>query len=76
MAEAVFKCGRGGGLVAQLCPAVWDTMDYSLPRSSIHGLYQERILELPFLPPDDLPDIGIKPWSPALQADSLPTQLP
>ena len=40
-----FKCGSAGGLVAQLCPAVWDTMDYSLPGSSIHGLSQPRILE-------------------------------
>ena len=31
-------------------------------------------LLLPF--PGDLPDLGIKPWSPALQADSLPTELP
>ena len=29
---------------------------------------------LPF-PPGDLPNPGIKPWSPALQADSLPTEL-
>ena len=26
---------------------------------------------LPFPPPEDLPDPGIEPWSPALQADSL-----
>ena len=26
---------------------------------------------LPFPPPRDLPDPGIKPWSPSLQADSL-----
>ena len=26
---------------------------------------------LPFPSPEDLPDSGIKPWSPALQADSL-----
>ena len=31
---------------------------------------------LPFPPPGDLPDPGIKPGSPALQADSLPTELP
>ena len=30
----------------------------------------------PFLSPGDLPDPGIKPGSPALQADSLPTELP
>ena len=32
---------------------------------------QEDWSGLPFPPPRDLPDPGIKPWSPALQADSL-----
>ena len=31
---------------------------------------------LPFPPPRDLPDPGIKPRSPALRVDSLPTELP
>ena len=31
---------------------------------------------LPFPSPGDLPDPGIKPWSPALQADSLPLGKP
>ena len=31
---------------------------------------------LPFPPPGDLPDLGIKPGSPALQADSLPSEPP
>ena len=31
---------------------------------------------LPFPSPGDLPEPGIKPESPALQADSLPSQLP
>ena len=30
---------------------------------------------LPFPSPEDLPDPGIEPWSPALQADSLPFEL-
>ena len=34
---------------------------------------QEYWSGLPFPPPGDLPDPGIKLWSPALQADSLPT---
>ena len=33
---------------------------------------QEYLNGLPFLPPRDLPDPGIKPRSPALQANSLP----
>ena len=31
--------------VAQSCPTVWDTMDCSLPHSSIHGIFQARVLE-------------------------------
>ena len=37
---------------------------------------QEYWSGLPFLSPGDLPDPGIKPRSPALQADSLPTEQP
>ena len=37
---------------------------------------QEYWSGLPFPSPGDLPDPGIKPWSPALQADSLPSELP
>ena len=55
----------------QLC----DPMDYSLPGSSVHGIFQARILEwVPFPSPGDLPDPGIEPKSPALQADSLPAE--
>ena len=35
---------------------------------------QEYWSELPFLSPADLPDPGIKPRSPALQADALPSE--
>ena len=35
---------------------------------------QEYWNGLPFLSPGDLPDPGIEPESPALQADSLPSQ--
>ena len=31
--------------VAQSCPTLSDPMDYSLPGSSIHGIFQARILE-------------------------------
>ena len=31
--------------VAQLCPTLCDPMDCSLPRSSIHGIFQARLLE-------------------------------
>ena len=35
---------------------------------------QEYWSGLPFPPPGDLPDPGIEPTSPALQADSLPSE--
>ena len=31
--------------VAQLCPNLWDLMDCSLPGSSVHGIFQARVLE-------------------------------
>ena len=31
--------------VAQSCPTLSDTMDCSLPGSSIHGIFQARVLE-------------------------------
>ena len=31
--------------VAQLCPTLSDPMDYSLPGSSINGIFQARVLE-------------------------------
>ena len=44
--------------------------------SSVHGILQARILEWVAIPsPGDLPNPGIEPRFPALQADSLPTEL-
>ena len=37
---------------------------------------QEYWSELPFLSPGDLPELGTELWSPALQADSLPSESP
>ena len=63
--------------VAQLCLTLCNPMDYSLPGSSVHGIFQARVLEWVAISfSGDLPDPGIKPGSPALQADSLPTELP
>ena len=51
-------------------------MDYGLPGSSVHGILQAGILEwVAFPSPGALPNPGIKLRSPALQADSLPTEL-
>ena len=37
---------------------------------------QEYWCGLPFLSPGDLPDLGIEPRSPSLQADALPSEPP
>ena len=64
-------------LVTQLCPTLCDRMDCSLPDSSVCKILQARILAwLPFPSPEDLPNPGIEPKSPAWQADSLPSELP
>ena len=31
--------------VAQSCPTLSDPMDWSLPGSSVHGIFQARVLE-------------------------------
>jgi len=42
---------------------------------TVHGILQARILEwVAFPSPRDLPNPGIEPRSPALQADSLPAE--
>ena len=56
----------------QSCPTLCHPMDCSLPGSSVHGILQARILSrVRFPSPRDLPDPGIKPGFPSLQADSL-----
>ena len=37
--------GKSESEVAQSCRTLRDPMDYSLPGSSIHGIFQERVLE-------------------------------
>ena len=47
-------------------------MDCSLQGSSVHGIFQASILEwVTISSPGDLPNPGIEPGSPALQADTL-----
>ena len=59
-------------LVAKLCLTLCDPMDCSLPGSSVHGIFQARIVERVAISYSrDLPDPGIEPESPALQVDSL-----
>ena len=58
--------------VAQLCPTLCDPMDYT-----VHGILQARILEwiaIPFSRGSSQPRNRTQ-GSPALKADSLPTEL-
>ena len=56
--------------VTQFCLTLCDPMDYT-----VHGILQARILEwVSFPSPGDLPNPGINPRSPALQADYLPVE--
>ena len=59
-------------LVTQSCPTLCDPMDCSPPGSSMGFSRQEHWSGLLFPSPRDLPDPGMEPGSPALQADSLP----
>ena len=77
MASEMVKQVVAEALVAQLCLTLCDSMDCCLPGSSVRGILQARIREWwPFPSPEDLPDPGIKPGSPELQADSLPLEPP
>ena len=63
-------------LVSHSCLTLCNPTDYSLPGSSVHGTLKARILEWIVIPsPEDLPDPGIESRSPALQTDSLPSEL-
>ena len=66
----------GGGLVAKSCLTLatsW-TVAHQAPLSMGFSR-QEYWSGLPFSHPGDLPHPGIKPRSPTLQADCLPTEL-
>ena len=65
-------------LVAQTCPTLYDPMDCSPPGAplSMEFSRQEYWSGLPYPFPGDLPNPGIEPVSPTLQADSLPSEPP
>ena len=74
--EGVRLLSAGRGLVTKLCLTLvtpW-TVARQAPLSMGFSR-QEYWSGLPFPSPGDLPDPGIEPRSPALQADSLPTEL-
>ena len=62
----------------QSCLTVCNTLDYSQPGSSFHGVFQAGMLEwVAFPPPGDVPGPRIKaasPVAPVLQAGSLPAE--
>ena len=58
--------------VAQPCPTLHDPMDYTVRRFSRPEYWNG----LPCPSPGDLPNPGIKPRSPAMQANSLPAESP
>ena len=51
-------------------------MDRGAWQATVHGILQARILEFPFPSPGDLPDPGIEPRSPTLEADTLTSEPP
>ena len=68
--------GGGGGLVAKSCLTLVILWAVSCQAPLSMGFSrQEYWSGLPFPSPGDLPDPGIEPGSPALQADDLPTEL-
>ena len=54
----------------QSCPTLCNPVG-----SSVHGILW-TLEALPYLPPGDLPNPSIEPMSPALQADTLPSEPP
>ena len=60
-------------LIAKLCPTLYDLLDLADQAPLSTGFSrQEYCSGFPFPSPGDLPNPGIKPMSPAEQADSLP----
>ena len=71
-----FNVYGGGGLVTKSCPTLvtpWTVACQAPP--SMGFSRQEYWGGLPYPFPGDPPDLEIELWSPALQADSSPTEL-
>ena len=70
-----FVCG-GGGFVAKLCLTLATPGTVACQAHLSMGFSRQEYWNgLPFPSPGNLPNPGIEPRSPALQADSLPTEL-
>ena len=65
-----------GREVAQSCPTLCDHMDCSQAPPSMGFSREEYWNGLPFPSSGDLPNPGIEPGSPSLQADALPSEPP
>ena len=63
-------------LVTQSCLTLCDPMDCSRPGSSVHRDSSGKNTGVSCLSLGGLPNPGIKPWSPALREDSLPSEPP
>ena len=74
--EFISTANSGGSLATKSYPTAtpW-TVTHQAPLSMGFSR-QEYWSRLPFSSSGDLPDPGMEPRSPALQADSLPSELP
>ena len=83
MASNIYVCvyiyGMGLSRLQELVMhrGTWRAAVHGVTKSQTHlSGWQEYCSGLPFPFPVDLPDLGIKPRSPALWADSLPSETP
>ena len=80
--QAKFSCkdgqekGRNGREVMVLSRVQLFVMPWTLRHPSMTFFRQEYCSGSPFPPPGNLPNLGIKSRSPALQADALPSEPP
>ena len=75
--ERPYETSEKKMLVAQSCPTLCNPMDYNPPGSSVHGILKASIVDwlaIPFSRRSSWP--RNRPRSPALQADSLPSEPP
>ena len=78
-ATPVSPCSEEIELVAQLCPTLCDPMDWTVAHQaplSMEFSRQEYWSGFPCPSPGYLPNLWVKPQSPTLQADSLPSEPP
>ena len=68
--------GEFGGLVVKSCPTLVTARTVACQAPLSMGFSRQGYWSgLPFPSPGDLPNLGIEPGSPALQAGSVPTEL-